>query len=65
LVSFNGVRDTLQIVIRSFRGKETERLFHRERSRAFGNIEKVARRKLRMLDDAARLNDVAAIPGNR
>jgi toxin HigB-1 len=52
-------------VIRSFRGKETERLVHREQSRSFVNIEKVPRRKLRMLDDAARLNDVAAIPGNR
>jgi proteic killer suppression protein len=52
-------------VIRSFRGRETERLFHREQSRAFGNIAKVARRKLRMLDDAARLDDLAAIPGNR
>jgi proteic killer suppression protein len=52
-------------VIRTFRCKETERVFRRERSRRFGNIEKVARRKLRMLEDAERLEDVAAVPGNR
>ena len=40
-------------------------MFRRERSRRFGNIEKVARRKLRMLEDAERLEDVAAVPGNR
>jgi proteic killer suppression protein len=52
-------------VIRSFRCKDTEELFHRQRSRKFGNIAKVARRKLRMLDDAEKLEDVAAVPGNR
>jgi proteic killer suppression protein len=52
-------------VIRSFRCKETERLFYGEHSRVFGNIARVARRKLRMLDAAAALNDVAATPGNR
>jgi proteic killer suppression protein len=52
-------------VIRSFRGKETEELFYRRRSRKFGNIAKVARRKLRMLDDAEKLEDVGAVPGNR
>ena len=52
-------------MIRSFRCKETERLYHRQRSRRFGNIERVARRKLRMLDDAEILEDLAAVPGNR
>ena len=52
-------------MIRSFRCKETEKLFRRQRSRRFANIENVARRKLRVLDDAERLEDVAAIPGNR
>ena len=52
-------------MIRSFRCKETERLYHRQRSRRFGNIERVARRKLRMLDDAEKLEDLAAVPGNR
>jgi len=40
-------------------------LFHRQRSRRFGNIAAVARRKLRMLDDAETLADMAAVPGNR
>jgi proteic killer suppression protein len=52
-------------VIRSFRGKETQKLFRRQRSRKFGNIELAARRKLRMLDDAERLDDMSAVPGNR
>jgi proteic killer suppression protein len=52
-------------VIRSFRCRETDRLFRRERSRRFGAIENVARRKLRMLDDAETLQDLAAVPGNR
>lgn len=54
-----------QIVIRSFRCRETERLFRRERTRRFSAIENVARRKLRMLDDAETLQDLAAVPGNR
>jgi len=52
-------------LIRSFRCKETEKLFHRQQSRRFGNIGTVARRKLRLLDDAGRLEDVSAVPGNR
>lgn len=52
-------------MIRSFRCKETEKLFHRQQSRRFGNIGTVARRKLRLLDDAGRLEDVSAVPGNR
>jgi proteic killer suppression protein len=52
-------------VIRSFRSKETAKLFQRQHSRKFGGIESVARRKLRMLDDAEKLEDISAIPGNR
>ena len=52
-------------MIRSFRSEETEKIFHRQRSRRFGNIEAVARRKLHMLDDAEILADLGAVPGNR
>jgi len=52
-------------VIRSFRCRETEQLFRRQQSRRFGNVGKVARRKLRMLDDAEKLEDMSAVPGNR
>jgi toxin HigB-1 len=40
-------------------------IFYRERSRRFGNLDSVVRRKLRMLDDAEKLEDMAAVPGNR
>ena len=43
----------------------TERLFQDVRGRRFQAIETVARRKLKMLDDAARLDDLSALPGNR
>ncbi len=52
-------------LIRSFTRKETERLFHDYRVRRFQAFETVARRKLKMLDDATRLDDLAALPGNR
>lgn len=52
-------------MIRSFRCKETEKLFQRQRSRRFDSFAAAARRKLRMLDDAETLADVAAVPGNR
>ncbi len=52
-------------MIRSFTCKDTERLFHDYRVRRFQAFETVARRKLKMLDDATRLDDLAALPGNR
>jgi proteic killer suppression protein len=52
-------------VIRSFRCAETERLHRRLPSRRFRVIEQVARRKLRQLDSATELRDLAAPPGNR
>jgi toxin HigB-1 len=52
-------------VIQSFRCPETERLHRRQPSRRFQAIEQVARRKLRELDSAMELRDLAAPPGNR
>ncbi len=52
-------------MIRSFKNRETERLFHDERVRQSQAIATVARRKLTMLDSATSLNDLAALPGNR
>jgi toxin HigB-1 len=52
-------------MIRSFRSKETEQLHIREAVKRFRNIERVALRKLRQLDAAARLSDLASPPGNR
>ncbi len=52
-------------VIKTFRCQETERLYHRLRSKRFQAIERVGRRKLRQLDSATELRDLAAPPGNR
>lgn len=52
-------------MIRSFRSKETELLHARHRVRRFLSIERVAQRKLRLLDSATELRDLAAPPGNR
>jgi len=52
-------------VIKSFRCKDTERLFRRERVKRFTNIEAVARRKLEMLDAATAVADLRVPPGNR
>jgi toxin HigB-1 len=52
-------------VIKSFRSKDTERLYGRERVRRFRAIEREAQRKLRQLDAASELKDLAAPPGNR
>jgi toxin HigB-1 len=53
-------------VIKSFRDRETERLFDRRPTRRFGTaVQKVALRKLRMLDAAERLEDLRVPPGNR
>lgn len=52
-------------MIRSFRCRDTERLFQRETVRRFKAIETVARRKLRMLQAAQALRDLQVPPGNR
>jgi proteic killer suppression protein len=52
-------------VIRSFRCKDTERLFGRESVRRFKAIESAARRKLEMLGAAHALRDLSVPPGNR
>lgn len=52
-------------MIRSFRCAETEALSNGIRVRRFVNIEAVARRKLRQLEIAARLEDLRVPPGNR
>jgi len=53
-------------VIKSFRDRDTERLFQRRPVRKLGSdIQKVALRKLRMLDAATVLDDLRLPPGNR
>jgi len=52
-------------VIRSFRDRETEKVFRREFSRKFQGVATVAKRKLDQIHAAAALADLAATPGNR
>jgi len=53
-------------MIKSFKCKETEKIFKREYSKKFSrDIQKVALRKLWMLDAATDLNSLQVPPGNR
>ena len=53
-------------MIKSFRRKETEKIWQGQRSRRLpGDIQQVARRKLRMLNNARALNDLRIPPANR
>jgi toxin HigB-1 len=53
-------------VIRSFRDRDAERLFERQRIKRLGpEVQRVALRKLRMLDAAVGLEDLRVPPGNR
>lgn len=53
-------------MIRSFRCKETEKIFSRQRSRRLPHdIQQVALRKLRMLNRAVTINDLRVPPANR
>jgi proteic killer suppression protein len=53
-------------MIRSFRSRETERVFLRESGTKFGRaVERAALRKLLMLDAAESLADLRVPPGNR
>ena len=52
-------------MIRTFKCADTQALSKGERVKRFANIATVARRKLRQLEIAARLDDLRVPPGNR
>ena len=52
-------------MIRTFRCRDTEALFEDHFVRRFQAIERVARRKLEMLNAAPNLSVLSLIPGNR
>jgi toxin HigB-1 len=53
-------------MIRSFRDRETERVFQRERTRRLApDVQRMAQRKLAVLDAAESLGDLRVPPGNR
>jgi proteic killer suppression protein len=51
-------------VIRSFRDRDTEDLFHRQASRRWTGIARVALRRLRLLHRVRTLNELRIPPGN-
>ena len=53
-------------MIRSFRDRDTQRLFDRQPARKLGaDVQRIALRKLRQLDAAVSLDDLRVPPGNR
>ena len=53
-------------MIKSFGSRDTERLFERRPVRRLGpGVQRIALRKLRMLDAATRLDDLRIPPANR
>jgi len=53
-------------VIKTFKDAETEKIYHRERSRKLpADIQQVALRKLRMINNAINLHDLRIPPANR
>ena len=53
-------------MIRSFKSKETEKIFQRQYSRKFPvDIQRSALRKLRMLNRSQKFNDLKIPPGNK
>ncbi len=53
-------------MIKSFRDKETEKIYLRERSaRLPGDIQQIVLRKLRMVNNAQNINDLRIPPSNR
>lgn len=53
-------------VIKTFKDSETEKIYRRERSRKLpGDIQQIALRKLRMINNAKNINDLRIPPANR
>jgi proteic killer suppression protein len=53
-------------VIRTFKDDETQKIYQRERSRRLPpEIQRVALRKLRMINNAININDLRVPPANR
>jgi len=52
-------------VIKTFKDAETQKIYQRERSRKLpSNIQQVALRKLRMINNAININDLRVPPAN-
>jgi plasmid maintenance system killer protein len=65
-ITLNALRYIIIRMIRSFKCKETEKIFSRQVSRKLPrDIQQVALRKLRMLNRAVTLQDLRVPPANR
>ena len=64
-IDVNNVMCYYVVVIKSFRSKEAEVLFHLGHVRRWAAIERQALRKLLQLELAQNLNDMRVPPGNR
>jgi proteic killer suppression protein len=53
------------VLIKSFRSRDTARVFDDLLSKPFQSVHSIARRKLLSLNAATSLNDLRAVPGNR
>jgi proteic killer suppression protein len=55
-----------QMVIQGFADRDTERVWRREHVKKFGpDLQRIANRKLLLLDAADNINDLRVPPGNR
>ncbi|WP_281751231.1 type II toxin-antitoxin system RelE/ParE family toxin [Thermodesulfomicrobium sp. WS] len=53
-------------MIKTFKDDETQKIYHRQRSRKLpADIQQVALRKLRMINNAISINDLRVPPANR
>ncbi|HUF40022.1 MAG TPA: type II toxin-antitoxin system RelE/ParE family toxin [Anaerolineales bacterium] len=53
-------------MIKSFKDRETEKIYHRHYSKKYpSDIQRIALRKLRMLNNSQNLQDLRSPPGNR
>jgi toxin HigB-1 len=64
-IRLSDTRSWATLMIRSFATRETELLFLSQAVGRFGNMERVARRKLLMIHAATRLSCLRVPPGNR
>lgn len=63
--TYNAISAIFDAVIRGFVDRDTRAIFNREHVLKFESVAKFAYRKLREIHGAARLSDLAALPGNR